>query len=80
MRAAANPLAMRLLAPFAWLLLLASPSLAQGVWTPPPGTTWQWQITGVVDESIEVEMYDIDLFDASAATVASLHHRGRKVV
>jgi len=63
---------MRSLARFAWLLvlvLLGSPALAQGVWVPAPGTTWQWQITGVVDESLDVEMYDIDLFDAAPAGI-----------
>ena len=33
-------------------------------WEPPPGTTWQWQITGEIDTSFEVDMYDIDLEDA----------------
>jgi hypothetical protein len=57
---------------WAWLLLLvfaAAPAHTAGVWTPPPGTTWQWQITGVVDESLDVEMYDIDLFDAAPAGI-----------
>lgn len=43
-----------------------------GIWQPKPGTTWQWQITGVVDTSVEAQMFDIDLFDAqpSAGTAA----------
>jgi hypothetical protein len=41
-------------------------SAAGGVWHPGPGTTWQWQITGSVDTSLPVQMYDIDLFDAQA--------------
>jgi hypothetical protein len=45
--------------------LLAAPALAQGVWAPEPGTTWQWQLSGTVDESLDVEMYDIDLFEAA---------------
>jgi hypothetical protein len=56
----------------AWLLSLvfaAVPAFGAVVWTPPPGTTWQWQITGVVDESLDVEMYDIDLFDAAPAGI-----------
>ncbi len=48
-------------------LALAAPALAQGVWVPQPGTTWQWQISGVVDESLTVAMYDVDLFDAAPA-------------
>jgi len=49
--------------------LTAASAAAQGVWVPEPGTTWQWQITGVVDESLDVEMYDIDLFDAAPAGI-----------
>lgn len=37
------------------------------VWRPKPGTTWQWQITGKVDLSFPVQMYDIDLYDAQPA-------------
>jgi hypothetical protein len=38
------------------------------VWKPAPGTTWQWQITGVVDPTLSVDMYDIDLYDAQPAS------------
>jgi endo-alpha-1,4-polygalactosaminidase (GH114 family) len=51
----------------ALVIALAGPASGQAVWQPAPGTTWQWQITGVVDESIDVAMYDIDLFDAAPA-------------
>ena len=44
-----------------------TPTTAGSVWRPAPGTSWQWQITGVVDESLDVAMYDIDLFDAQGA-------------
>ena len=51
------------------------------VWMPSPKTTWQWQLNGLpLDQSFDVEMYDIDLFDNDAATVAALHAAGRKVV
>jgi hypothetical protein len=39
----------------------------RGIWHPRPGTSWQWQITGTVDPTLPVQMYDIDLFDAQAA-------------
>jgi len=54
---------------------------ASGLWIPAPKTTWQWQLNGLpLDQSFDVEMYDIDLFDNDAATVAALHAAGRKVV
>ena len=29
---------------------------------PKPGVTWQWQLTGTVDTSVDAQMYDVDLF------------------
>jgi hypothetical protein len=37
-------------------------------------------LTGTVDQTVDVPMYDIDLFDNSASVVASLHAKGRKVI
>jgi hypothetical protein len=53
---------------------------ARAVWTPAPRTTWQWQLTTPVDQSVPAKMFDIDLFDNSASVVASLHRRGHKVI
>jgi hypothetical protein len=49
-------------------------------WRPAPGTTWQWQLTGSVDTRPDADVYDLDLFTTSAATVAALHRKGRKVI
>ncbi len=49
-------------------------------WIPAIITSWQWQLTSPVDQSVDAEMYDIDLFDNDASVVASLHARGRKAV
>ena len=51
-----------------------------GVWAPAPGVTWQWQLMGTIDTSVDAAMFDIDLFDAPASTVATLHARGVKVI
>jgi hypothetical protein len=51
-----------------------------------PGTSWQWQLTGTVDTTVldnvsnSKKMYDIDLFDNSAATISSLKAKGITVV
>ena len=50
------------------------------IWRPTPGTSWQWQLTGTIDTSFNVQMYDIDLFDAPQTTIDTLHAAGRKVV
>ncbi len=50
------------------------------VWCPSPGTSWQWQISGALDTSLPVAMYDIDLFDNDAGQIASLQAEGRVVI
>ena len=44
------------------------------------GNTWQWQLTGTIDTSFKVQVYDIDLYDTDAATVTALHQKGVKVI
>lgn len=51
-----------------------------GVWQPHPGTSWQWQLSGTIDTSYQVAMYDIDMFDVSVSTIQTLHSRGTKVI
>jgi hypothetical protein len=59
---------------------LPDPLPCPGCWRPALQTEWQWQLTRPVDESVDVAMYDIDLFENSSEVVASLHSSGRKVV
>lgn len=57
------------------------PTPAPGaVWQPAPGTSWQWQISGRIDTSVDVTMYDIDLFDAPQSVIDTLHAEGRVVI
>ncbi|WP_426112916.1 endo alpha-1,4 polygalactosaminidase [Massilia sp. PWRC2] len=42
--------------------------------------TWQWELTGTINTSYSASVYDIDLFDASASTIAELQKAGRKVI
>ena len=51
-----------------------------GIWKPTPGTSWQWQLSGTIDTSLAVAMYDIDLFDAPDAVLSNLHARGITIV
>jgi endo-alpha-1,4-polygalactosaminidase (GH114 family) len=51
------------------------------VWQPEPGTTWQWQLDELpVDVSLDVDVYDVDLFETSASVVDELHADGRRVI
>jgi hypothetical protein len=57
-----------------------SMTINQSVWQPPLNTSWQWQLTTPVDQTVNAQMYDIDMFDNDASVVASLHAQGRKVI
>ncbi|WP_351236742.1 endo alpha-1,4 polygalactosaminidase [Streptomyces sp. NPDC002133] len=49
-------------------------------WQPKPGVEWQWQLSGRLDPTVDVPVYDIDGFDHPASAVTDLHRRGRKVI
>jgi hypothetical protein len=51
-----------------------------GCYQPALRTSWQWQLQYTVDTSFDVDMYDIDGFDASADLVQELHDAGASVV
>jgi hypothetical protein len=59
---------------------LADPVACPGCWTPRLRTSWQWQLGGKVDTTIDVQMFDIDGFEASRSLVHSLHAKGARVV
>jgi len=51
---------------------------------PAARTTWQIQLLAdaahPLDTGVDAELYDVDLFDTEAATIAALHADGRKVI
>ena len=49
-------------------------------WQPDLGESWQWQLTGALDLSVDAAIYDVDLFDTPQATVTALHNQGRRVI
>ena len=55
-------------------------TINQTVWQPALNTSWQWQLTTPVDQTVNAQMYDIDMFDNDVSVVASLHAQGRKVI
>lgn len=62
------------------VILSAGSEPAPDWWQPSPGTSWQWQLSGQIDTSFDVQMYDIDLFDAAQNTIDQLHANGRIVI
>lgn len=61
---------------FALSVFAADPKL----WIPAPQTSWQWQLSGTLDLSVNAEVFDIDMFETDPAVVQQLHSRGRKVI
>ncbi len=58
----------------------ASPIPAGSYWHPSPGDSFQLQFSGNLDLSVQADVYDLDLFDTDASTVAELHARGGHAV
>lgn len=48
-------------------------------WRPTPGLTWFWQLTGTIDMTQNVDVYDID-YQVSQSVVEALHAQGKKVI
>lgn len=46
----------------------------------PPGTTWYWQLDDTVSMTNTAKVYDIDMFDNTAATFAALKASGHIVI
>ncbi len=60
--------------------LAAPASQALVPWVPQVSDTWQWQLTGDINTSYDVKVYDIDLFDVPDSVFDTLHSTGRYVV
>jgi hypothetical protein len=53
---------------------------ATAPWRPDVGSSWQVQLTGALDASIDVAIYDVDLFDTTQVQLDALHAAGRRVI
>ncbi|MGY1608878.1 MULTISPECIES: endo alpha-1,4 polygalactosaminidase [unclassified Geodermatophilus] len=49
-------------------------------WRPAPGTTWQYQLSGALDLSVDADVYDVDWQETTAEQVRQLHDAGRRVI
>ena len=50
------------------------------IWTPKPGVSWQWQLSGKVDTSVRAKVFDIDGEDSPRALVKELRAKGARVI
>ncbi|MFV0253728.1 MAG: endo alpha-1,4 polygalactosaminidase [Beutenbergiaceae bacterium] len=52
-----------------------------GDWYRPElGISWNWQLSEQLDTTVDADLYDIDLFDTDAATIAELQADGHRVL
>jgi hypothetical protein len=49
-------------------------------WIPRRSQAWQWQLSGPLDLSVDVPIYDVDGASTTAAQISALHQKGRKVI
>ncbi len=49
------------------------------IWYPPLGSTFSWQLSGDVNTSFDVDIYDVDAFETEASLISRLHSEGKKV-
>jgi hypothetical protein len=42
-------------------------SRAASWWVPPQNATWDWQLAVPVDQTVDAQVYDIDLFENEAS-------------
>jgi len=58
-----------------------TPPITVGNWYRPTLLVkWQWQLRGQVNTSYAVDIYDIDLFDSSAALIQQIQATGKNVI
>ena len=46
----------------------------------PPDSGWVWQLTGVLEASVDVDVWDVDLFEIGVAEIAGLQADGGYVI
>ena len=64
-----------------WKKIITTTNINWVDWYKPDiNTSWQWQLTGDINISYDVELYDIDLFDSNTTLIQSLQNDGKKVI
>ena len=54
---------------------------ATTIWQPKTGIKWQIQLENAVeDTSMDADIFDIDMFDNTAAKISEIHKKGAKVI
>ncbi len=62
------------------IVVPAAPSCPATRWIPAQGATWQWQLSGTPDLTVDAAVFDLDVDETSSSTVRRLHAAGRHVI
>ena len=57
-----------------------SNNTSDNLYKPNIGDSWQWQLSGDIDTSFNVNMYDVDLVETPQSVIDELHSYGIKVI
>ncbi|MCC3266355.1 endo alpha-1,4 polygalactosaminidase [Arthrobacter gengyunqii] len=49
-------------------------------WIPAPALTWQWQLSGALDLSVDADIYDVDYETTTPADILALNTEGRRSI
>ena len=58
----------------------AGPGADTAYWLPEPGASWQWQLSGALDLSVDADVFDVDYETTPSADIAALKQDGRRSV
>lgn len=49
-------------------------------WHPALGTTFQWQLQGTIDTTVDADVFDVDMFDVPRSVIDELHETDRRAI
>ena len=56
------------------------PAAGAPYWQPAPAASWQWQLSGALDLTVDAEIFDIDFETTSPAEIGTLNQDGRRTI
>ncbi|KAD3515439.1 endo alpha-1,4 polygalactosaminidase [Arthrobacter yangruifuii] len=53
---------------------------AAPVWRPSPADSWQWQLSGAIDVTVQADIFDVDFETTTTEEIDALKQQGRRLV
>ncbi|MBX3031807.1 MAG: endo alpha-1,4 polygalactosaminidase [Chloroflexi bacterium] len=58
----------------------ADPTAGPGRWVPRPTDTFQYQLSGRIDLTVDATVFDLDAFETPRSTIRKIHASGRRAI